>query len=213
MSIVALKRKTAARYGPHAAAGGFSLNGATRFLGPGQQSLAKSVTRTPFRGTAPMGHGGGARCRVSGIRGRATKCSSSGDYPVKISNSGSCCALDSAVKRSTMNTAGMIASRFKGILHGTYPNTWVKPQGLDTSDVALDAARNVFVCPPDVPRPPGGCIGYTKPLNMHAVTYEQYMLKLQAGRFCMRPHFPFRINPVCAANFKTWQEAAAAGQF
>ena len=35
MSIVTLKRKTAARYGPHSAAGGFSLNGNTRFKGPG----------------------------------------------------------------------------------------------------------------------------------------------------------------------------------
>jgi hypothetical protein len=213
MSIVALKRKTAALYGPHAAVGGFSLNGSMRSVGPGQQSLATSVTRTPFRGTVPMGHGGGARCRVRGIRGRAAKCNSHGDYVVNICNSGSCCTPDSTVKRSTMTTAGMLESRYKGILHGAYPNTWVKPQGVDTGDVALNDARNALLCGPEVVRPPGGCIGYTKPLNMHAVTYAQYMQKLQAGRFCMRPHFPFRVSQTCGTNFKTWQEAAAAGRF
>lgn len=58
MSIVTLKRKSEARYFPHSVNGvGFSLNGTTRFLGIGA-SLGRSVTRTPFRGTAPVGHGG-----------------------------------------------------------------------------------------------------------------------------------------------------------
>ena len=218
MSIVALKRKTAALYGPHAAQGGFSLNGSARSIGPGETSLGRSVTRTPFRGALPMGHGGGARCRVRGIRGRAAKCNSHGDYPVQIHNSGSCCMGENVVHRSTMNTAGMLSSRFKGILHGAYPNTWVKPAGLLTSDVVTLAANKVFnpACPalPDRPAPTAGkCnfMGYSKfvgPLN-----YTQYMLKQTAGQVCKQPHFPFRVNQVCGVNYTTVEQARAAGLF
>ena len=42
-------------------------------------------------------------------------------------NSGECCTNDgSIIKKSTKNTQGMLDERFKGILFGTYPNTWVK---------------------------------------------------------------------------------------
>jgi len=205
MSIVALKRKTAARYGPHAAAGGFSLNGNTRFKGPGQVSLAESVTRTPFRGAVPMGHGGGARCRVRGIKGRASKCNSAGDYVVQVHNSGSCCTADASVKRSVMNTSGMLETKYMGILHGAYPNTWVKAPLLDTGDVAWNNARKVFnpACPvpPTPPTPPCNYMGYTKLTNLHSLSYEQYMLKQNAGQFCKKPVFPFAVRQQCAKNY------------
>jgi len=55
------------------------------------------VTRTPFRGNAPMGHGG-----------------TNGKYPVVISNSGSCSTNKSDyIKPSTLNTKGMLARKYK----------------------------------------------------------------------------------------------------
>jgi len=97
MSIVALKRNSR-RFQVPISADGFSLNGGHRNIGQvGSTNLAKSVTRTPFRGAIPMGHGGKL-----------------GTYPVAIYNSGSCCTNDSAiVKLSTKNTKGHIYEAFK----------------------------------------------------------------------------------------------------
>ena len=203
MSIVALKRKTAARYGPHSAAGGFSLNGSTRFKGPGEVSLAESVTRTPFRGTAPMGHGGGARCRVRGIKGRAAKCNSKGDYLVQVHNSGSGCTNDGSIKRSSVSTGGMLEKRDMCSRHGAYPCTWVKQQPLDTGDVALNNARKLFACavPPAPPAPLCNYMGYTRDQNVHTLTYAQYNLKLRATQFCGKPVFPFAVRQECARNY------------
>ena len=97
MSIVALKRKSR-RYFDPVSANGFSLNGGHRNIGQvGVTNLAKSVTRTPFRGAIPMGHGGHL-----------------GKYEVAIYNSGSCCTNDPAiVKLSTKNTMGHLFESFK----------------------------------------------------------------------------------------------------
>ena len=97
MSIVALKRNSR-RFQDPISAHGFSLNGGHRNIGQvGVTNLAKSVTRTPFRGTIPMGHGG-----------------SNGKYVVSVYNSGSCCTNDPAiVKLSTKNTKGHIFESFK----------------------------------------------------------------------------------------------------
>jgi len=75
---------------------------------------------TPFRGPNPMGHGQGARCRVSGWRARAT----GNSYPLIISNSGSCIVPQTEIKRSTMNNSGMIETRYKGILHASPSNVY-----------------------------------------------------------------------------------------
>jgi hypothetical protein len=97
MSIVALKRNSR-RFQDPISANGFSLNGGHRNIGQvGVTNLAKSVTRTPFRGNIPMGHGG-----------------NNGTYVVSIYNSGSCCTNDSSiVKLSTKNTKGHIYETFK----------------------------------------------------------------------------------------------------
>jgi hypothetical protein len=99
MSIVALKRNSQRFISPISGVGrdGFSLNGGHRNIGSvGQTNLAKSVTRTPFRGALPMGHGG-----------------AEGKYVVNIHNSGSCCTNNSAIiKNSVKNNRGHIWSSF-----------------------------------------------------------------------------------------------------
>ena len=97
MSIVALKRNSR-RYFDPVSANGFSLNGGHRNIGQvGVTNLAKSVTRTPFRGAEPMGHGG-----------------HNGKYVVAVYNSGSCSTNDpTIVKLSTKNTMGHLFESFK----------------------------------------------------------------------------------------------------
>src|SRR6056300_493379 len=60
MSIVALKRKTAAKYN-NVSVGvpQFSINGGFRNQGwVGQTSLSRSLIKTPYRGATPRGYGG-----------------------------------------------------------------------------------------------------------------------------------------------------------
>ena len=97
MSIVALKRNSR-RFQDPISAHGFSLNGGHRNIGRvGVTNLAKSVTRTPFRGDIPMGHGG-----------------NNGHYQVSIYNSGSCSSNNpNIIKLSTKNTKGHIFESFK----------------------------------------------------------------------------------------------------
>ena len=117
MSIATLKRKTNSggnpRNDPISGVGnnGFALNGTLRNIGGvGQFRMVSNVTRTPYRGNTPVGWGGNG-----------------GAYPVYVFNSGDCCTNDAnIIKKSTKNTTAMIDERFKGILSGTYPNTWVK---------------------------------------------------------------------------------------
>jgi hypothetical protein len=114
MSIVTLKKKSRhnRRFAPISgrAEDGFSLNGGHRNIGAvGQFRLISNTTRTPFRGTAPMGHGGNG-----------------GAYYDKPLNSGSCCTNDNhIIKKSSKNTAGMIDTKYAWT-KGTYPNYWVK---------------------------------------------------------------------------------------
>ena len=170
MSIATLKKKSQTLYSTgnnfntvSVSKVGFSLNGVRRVVGVvGPTNLAKSVTRTPFRGNDPVGHGGGTRCRVSGWRARETKCAGTGDYPINICNSGSCCIPQTLIKRSVMNTKGMLEERYKGILHGTYPNTWVQPTTDNQSSVYTEKlSSQPFVCAgqpgKNWPCPSGNC--------------------------------------------------------
>jgi hypothetical protein len=117
MSVATLKKKTFRggnpRVDPISGVGnkGFSLNGCLRNIGGvGQFRMVSNVTRTLFRGNTPVGWGGCC-----------------GTYPQYIANSGNCCTNDSSiVKLSTKNTKGMLDEKYLGILHGAYPNTWVK---------------------------------------------------------------------------------------
>ena len=127
MSIATLKKKSRVVYGervnsPTVSQNGFSLNGIKRIIGTvGPTNLAKSVTRTPFKGAEPKGHGGGKPCRLSGRFART--CGSSG-YPKIVSNSGSCSTSQTLIKLSTKNTKGMIDTKYKWI-HSAYPRYWV----------------------------------------------------------------------------------------
>lgn len=95
MSIVTLKKNSRRFVAPISGQGeyGFALNGTLRNIGTvGPTNLAKSVTRTPFRGNEPIGYGGCC-----------------GTYKININNSGSCCTNDNrVVKRSVSNTRGLI---------------------------------------------------------------------------------------------------------
>jgi hypothetical protein len=112
MSLATLKVKSLTAYGNHSKKG-FSLNGPLRQPSLGE-NLGRSVTRTPFRGPAPMGHGTGSRCRLSGWRAR--KCGSS--YPIHIHRS-SLGTPQTLVKRSTMNetwsTCSCVSSRKRNL--------------------------------------------------------------------------------------------------
>ncbi len=116
MSIATLKRKTIRGGNPRAdpisgiGAKGFSLNGGYRNIGAvGQFRMVSNVTRTPFRGTQPMGHGG-----------------FNGEYYKVPSNSGSCCTNDDAIiKHSSLTTAGLIDEKYKWT-KSQYPRYWVK---------------------------------------------------------------------------------------
>jgi hypothetical protein len=192
MSIATLKQKSLTLYGTSHCnkRGQFSLNGIYRQL---PYTLGRSVTRTPFRGPLPMGHGQGGGCRLSGWRGRA----SGNSYPIIISNSGSCLTPQTEVKRSTMNNAGMIETRYKGILHaspahvyqvdkdqGTYirnktseysfPNPIVQTGYVSKPPCLNDSTsrQNSF----EYKKSPQKCTPYTK--NETRLTYNQYNQQL-----------------------------------
>tara|TARA_B110000503_G_C7003258_1_gene352427 strand:+ start:181 stop:762 length:582 start_codon:yes stop_codon:yes gene_type:complete len=100
MSIATLKRKTLAKYNNSSVntGEGFSLNGTHRNQGyVGQTSLSRSLPRTLMKGNVIRGHGG--CCGTYNIR--------------PIVQSGVTSTEDnSVVKKSVMNTRGMIDTRF-----------------------------------------------------------------------------------------------------
>ena len=114
MSLVTLKKKSRhnRRIAPISGRGtdGFSLNGGHRNIGAvGQFRMISNTTRTPYRGTEPMGNGG-----------------SVGKYYNQPLDSGSCCTNDSSIiKASSKNTAGMIDTKYKWT-KSAYPNFWVQ---------------------------------------------------------------------------------------
>jgi hypothetical protein len=99
MSIATLKRKTLAKYNNSSVntGEGFSLNGTHRNQGyVGQTSLSRSLPRTLMKGNVIRGHGG--CCGTYNIR--------------PIVQSGVTSTEDnSVVKKSVMNTRGMINTR------------------------------------------------------------------------------------------------------
>lgn len=130
MSIVVLKKKSRSnsRFAPISGRGnnGFSLNGGYRNIGAvGQFRMISNTTRTPFRGTHPMGNGG-----------------KNGAYYDKPLNSGTCTANDNQIiKKSSLNTAGMIDTKYKWT-KGTYPNYWVQ-EGDSNYSVTRDQASYI----------------------------------------------------------------------
>ena len=227
MSIVALKNKASALWGSHSqGAEGFSLNGKTRFTSGVGANLGKSVTRTPFRGIEPKGHGGGPRCRLGGLHARVNHCNGPA-YPRFVSNSGTCFTRQYLVKPSVMNMSGMIQCRYMGILHGTYPKTWVQAQASVSNGEKLVAAAAAAVAASTI-----GC-GSTKKSESngegsieatrgcgpysHTKTHttEEHLLRVTAqckSQSCEKVHFPMPISSAgCRSYYATWQEAQAAG--
>ena len=122
MSLATLKRKTNngnPRNAPISGKGhlGFALNGTLRVPSMGKTTnLGRRQARTPFRGTEPMGHGGGWRGRLN------IPTSKVGTYERNLHFSGLCCTKndDEIVKTSVKNTKGMIETRYIGTLHSAY---------------------------------------------------------------------------------------------
>ena len=140
MSLATLKTKSLTMYGKsHSTKDGFSLNGVYRHPSLGE-NLGRSVTRTPFRGTAPRGHGSGGRCRVSGRKARLC----GGTYPIRVIRS--CLGTtQTTIKPSTLSMKGYLETKYKGILHGVYPNTHV--YRVDDSNYAEKLGETVLSMP------------------------------------------------------------------
>lgn len=170
MSLATLKAKSLTMYGKtHSTNQGFSLNGPLR-QPPIGENLGRSVTRTPFRGTAPMGHGMGSRCRVGGWRARTC----GGAYPLSIHRS-SLGTPQTKVKRSTMNQKGLIETSYMGILHGTYPRTHVYKVDKEENGYTKTIGRDVLSCPViagEYTKNDLRCTPYTK--TILDMNYERY---------------------------------------
>ena len=148
MSIVALKRKTKVLHqrgmsgkttqnqntwvfrGPHGdqpvaqqqfnegnQVNGFSLNGSTRGNSYIGRDCKMSQQGTSFRGEYPVGYGG-----TGGQYRQAEPVLNMGPGRVAIRGT-----QHEYVRPSTLDTAGMLRTRFKWIHSGTYPNYWVQP--------------------------------------------------------------------------------------
>ena len=140
MSIATMKSKSLTLYGKSHSKGkdGFSLHGKLRLPSQGE-NLGRSVTRTPFRGPVPMGHGEGSTCKLKGWRARI--CGSG--YPVNIQRS--CLGTpQTLVKRSTMNQSGMLEDKYLGILHGD--NAHVYKVDKESSGYTQTLGRKVLTC-------------------------------------------------------------------
>lgn len=222
MSIVALKRNSRRYTNPISGRGhdGFSLVGGHRNIGVvGQTNLGRSVTRTPFRGNAPMGHGGCC-----------------GNYVINICNSGSCCTNDpSIIKPTVKNTAGMIDTKYKW-MSGTYPNWWVQDtsplnfsQGMFIEKLKADAAgrcgevlsTNAGTSTDSDVQWINGIPHCTKLLAKDpkaAVSSGEYMSSGLLKSKCLPPPpskqpfpLPLTNGNTCQTTYLTWQQAQAAG--
>ena len=191
MSIATMKAKSLAMYGTHSDKSGFSLNGALRHP---VANLGRSVTRTPFRGPAPMGHGMGSRCRVGGWRARTC----GGKYPQKIQRS-SLGTPQTLVKQSVMNQKGMIETKYTGILHGAYPRSHTF--NVQTVPYIERVKKEVLGCPVIKGDYTQGlqankkarCTPYTK--TVLDMDYKRYYVEV--GASCNQLGEPFKTFTTC----------------
>lgn len=129
MSIVALKRKTDAKYKNVSAnqINGFSLNGTKRLQGYiGQTSLSRHTSFTPMKGTVAKGHGG---------------CCGTYNYGRTVRSATSLCLDDDSVKGSVLNTNGMLAER-----HNCNPCNVVAPKMRDQSEFTKKLKSQALAC-------------------------------------------------------------------
>ena len=164
MSLATLKRKTNngnPRNAPISGKGhlGFALNGTLRVPSMGKTTnLGRRQARTPFRGTEPMGHGGGWRGRLNLPRSKV------GTYERELHFSGLCCTKndDEIVKTSVKNNRGMIETRYMGTLHSAY----------NKDRITYDEAGNPIVPP----------INWVQPIDNE---YQQHHTQ---GQYIMAKH-------------------------
>ena len=229
MSIATLKRKTMRGGNPRLdpvsgiGATGFSLNGGYRNIGAvGQFRMVSNVTRTPFRGTQPMGHGG-----------------FNGEYYNHPLNSGSCCTNEeSIIKHSSKNTAGLIDDKYKWT-KGQYPHHWVKDDDNSYRDTKtqgqLTGAKTWAAGACNFEKAANNDLNHCNPTCdkkkfMLPNTKRLYTAKVQSqGAYietggvarqhrlptpeCIR-HYPMMIchnKSGCYVNPVTWQQAQAVG--
>lgn len=96
---------------------GFSINGGSRNPSYIGRSMAMSKTGTRFNGAFPIGYGGN--------RGRYVEAEPLFNMPpAKAHVEGS---QKEYIKPSVLSQRGQLATRFKWIQNGTYPNYWVQP--------------------------------------------------------------------------------------
>ena len=107
MSITTLKRKTAAKYGRHSTANGFSLNNSRRVNAHTNQEQ----TQTPFIGVDPKGHGG-----------------TYGEYKQTINKSQYNNTYDpfNQPKPTTLSNHALLSKKLRPLYSG-YPNNVVQP--------------------------------------------------------------------------------------
>ena len=238
MSLAVLKKKTnrggaSARNDPISGKGkeGFSLNGGYRNKGGvGRFRLIGDNTRTPFRGTEPMGSGG--CCNI---------------YVNKPLNSGSANVNNpKKIKKSSLNTKGMIDTKYQW-LNGQYPNFWVQDMGNENNPIYT---QSNYIA--KITNKSGGCVRgssfnsysgdtqappcngqkcsyfigtrkfirmpYAKVLNTHAISQSEYItLGGVAKNNCLPTRadvqpFPMSVNNNgCDTNPTNVQEAISLG--
>lgn len=165
MSLATLKKKSGTKYSKNMAESknGFSLQGKLRNFGtPGNTNLARSVTRTPYRGSLPVGHGGCC-----------------GQYDQQIAKSGDCCVSQTLVKASTLSTKGMLAKKrlcctdtVKSLYHNDQSRQITHKHNKELCANTCDkTAVNHKTCYDDPNKPSFKCKGeYTKNLPYNTST-------------------------------------------
>ena len=181
MSIVTLKKKANTLYGTHGVEKfGFSLNGKLRFPGPTRNSFGRTPVRTPFRGTEPIGFGGGGRCRVGGIKGRSAHCDKVNGYPKSVHTSCGMCSTNSIpTSNASVNSTTLLSNISRGCFS-------VQPLGLDGSDLQIPRCNIVE-------QPSGTCDTYVK--EEGPLSYDMFQwYKKGKTKFCAVPQWPPRVN-------------------
>ena len=172
MSITTLKRKTAAKYGRHSTANGFSLNNSRRVNAHTNQEQ----TQTPFIGVDPKGHGG-----------------TYGEYKQTINQSQYNNTYDpfNQPKPTTLSNHALISKKLRPLYSG-YPNNVVQPTKENDYETFIqskvaDLSHNTMDS--------GTCGVYQKTLG--PMDYDTYIATRLKKNKCLAPPkltFPPRIQ-------------------
>lgn len=172
MSITTLKRKTAAKYGRHSTANGFSLNNSRRVNAHTNQEQ----TQTPFIGVDPKGYGG-----------------TYGEYKQTINQSQYNNTYDpfNQPKPTTLSNHALISKKLRPLYSG-YPNNVVQPTKENDYETFIqskvaDLSHNTMDS--------GTCGVYQKTLG--PMDYDTYIATRLKKNKCLAPPkltFPPRIQ-------------------